>query len=167
MPDFEDLVQKHEGMSLEGGRLVIDGDVLLPLSLDVEDLAREPTVRLTYDFHCHEGWTRPGIVWEGVPVASLLARARPRATGRSVTVHAGTYTIVLSLEQAAAPGVLLALRQDGAPLEPQHGAPFRLVGPPGWDCYSSVKWVERLEITHEPADASGPAIALARLNRTP
>jgi hypothetical protein len=30
-----------------------------------------------------------------------------------------------------------------------------------------VKWVERLEITHEPADAFGPAIALARLNRTP
>lgn len=152
-------------MTTDAGRLIVDGLVARVLSLSVGELARRSSLRVAYDFHCHEGWTVPGIVWEGVPIASLLEEARPRPSAKFLNVHAAGYTIVLPLEQVAAPGVLLALRRNGAPLPSEQGIPLRLVGPSEWDCYSSVKHVERLEVTSEPAEATGPGIALARIGR--
>ena len=50
-------------------------------------------------------------------------------------------------------------RAPGAP-----GFP-RLVGPAEWDCFLSVKSVDRIEVTREPQQATAAAIALARLER--
>jgi hypothetical protein len=41
----------------------------------------------------------------------------------------------------------------------------RLVGPSDWDCFLSVKSVDRIEVTREPQRATAAAIALARLER--
>ena len=54
---------------------------------------------------------------------------------------------------------------NGRPPPPEHGAPLRLVVPAAWDCFSSVKWVQRLELTERRAKATGPAIALARIGQ--
>jgi DMSO/TMAO reductase YedYZ molybdopterin-dependent catalytic subunit len=56
--------------------------------------------------------------------------------------------------------VLLALGQDGAPLRGP-----RLVGPSGWDCFLSVKHVDRIELTRTVERATGPTNALARIGR--
>ena len=48
------------------------------------------------------------------------------------------------------------------------GDPFsfpRLVGPAEWDCFLSVKSVDRIEVTREPQQATAATIALARLER--
>jgi DMSO/TMAO reductase YedYZ molybdopterin-dependent catalytic subunit len=61
--------------------------------------------------------------------------------------------------------VLLATHMNGQPLTAEHGAPLRLVVPPTWDCFASVKWVQRIEFTERRAMATGPAIALARIGQ--
>jgi DMSO/TMAO reductase YedYZ molybdopterin-dependent catalytic subunit len=61
--------------------------------------------------------------------------------------------------------VLLATHINGQPLIPEHGAPLRLVVPPEWDCFASVKWLQRIELTERRAKATGPSIALARIGQ--
>ena len=49
---------------------------------------------------------------------------------------------------------------------PESRAGFpRLVGPSDWDCFLSVKSVDRIELTREPAQATAAGVALARLER--
>jgi DMSO/TMAO reductase YedYZ molybdopterin-dependent catalytic subunit len=45
--------------------------------------------------------------------------------------------------------VLLAYQMNGRPLEPQHGAPVRLLVP-GWYGMTSVKWLTRITAVGEP-----------------
>jgi DMSO/TMAO reductase YedYZ molybdopterin-dependent catalytic subunit len=62
-----------------------------------------------------------------------------------VLVHSDEgYTTNLPLADLKEDGVLLADRHDGAPLEPEHGGPLRLVVPKlyGW---KSAKWVRQFE----------------------
>ena len=60
--------------------------------------------------------------------------------------------------------MLLALEHEGAASPRPAGFP-RLVGPSEWDCFLSVKSVDRIEVTHEPQRATAATIALARLER--
>ncbi len=146
-------------------RLVVDGAVERRLALALRDLLRFTCADVESDFRCHEGWVVPKVRWEGVRLSPILARARVLPRARFLTVHAGDYTVVLSLAEARNAGVLLATQMNGQPLPPEHGAPLRLVVPADWDCFTSVKWVQRLELTERRAQATGPTIALARIGQ--
>jgi len=148
----------------EASLLDIVGEVERPLSLTRTELDGLADGELVADFHCVEGWTRPGVHWRGVRLATLIALAETRDAGRHVTIGCGEYTAVLTREQAEDDRVLLALECDGQPLEPDKGLP-RLVGPAEWDCFQSVKSVDRIELTREPAQATAATIALARIGR--
>jgi len=58
----------------------------------------------------------------------------------------------------------LARRLNGTPLTPAHGAPLRLVAP-GWTCFESVKWVDRLAVLAEASPTTGETIARTRVQR--
>ena len=103
----------------------------------------------------HEGqpWDLGGVStaeWSGVPLAAVLERAGldERATevafsGADEGIEEGVrqaYAWGLPLAEALRPEVLLATEMNGRPLEPQHGAPLRLVVP-GWYGMASVKWL--------------------------
>ncbi len=144
-------------------RLVVDGAVERRLDLALPEVLRFPRGSVEHDFRCHEGWVVPKIRWEGVRLPLMLARARVLPKACFLTVHAGDYTVVLSLAEARHSGVLLATHINGQPLPPEHGAPLRLVVPAAWDCFASVKWVQRIELTERRAKATGPTIALSRI----
>ena len=97
----------------------------------------------------------------GAGVGSASAGAA--STAGYVTVGSGEYTAVLSREQAEDERVLLALEQAGTASPRRAGFP-RLVGPAEWDCFLSVRSVDRIEVTREPQRATAATIALARLN---
>ena len=59
---------------------------------------------------------------------------------------------------------LFALEHEGAESPRPAGFP-RLVGPSEWDCFASVKSVDRIEVTREPQQATAATVALARLGR--
>jgi DMSO/TMAO reductase YedYZ molybdopterin-dependent catalytic subunit len=140
----------------------ISGEVEHPASLTAADLESLVDVELVADFHCREGWSRLGERWRGVRLSTLLALAGAGSPARYVTIGAGEYTAVLTREQAEDARVLLALEHEGATSSRPSGFP-RLVGPSDWDCFQSVKSVDRIELTFEPAQATAATIALARL----
>lgn len=141
-------------------KVTVTGDVERPLTLDLCDLAELEGEDVTIDFHCHEGWSRLGQSYRGVALATLLRVAKAQPSARYVTVASGDYSIALTRDQAEDQRVLLAFEQDGVPLS----AP-RLVGPSEWDCFLSVKQVDRIELTSTAQPATGPSIALARIGR--
>jgi DMSO/TMAO reductase YedYZ molybdopterin-dependent catalytic subunit len=156
-------VHRADGAAAWPGRLRIDGLVSRPLDLTPTDLAAMPQQDFTDDFTCVEGWTVPALAWRGVPLSLILDMAGVRPQARWVQASAGDFSLPLPLEAAGA--ALLALRLGDEPLAPEHGGPVRLVVP-GGVCYSSIKWLDRIELRHQPAANSGRAIALARLPGT-
>lgn len=145
-----------------GAALRIDGLVAEPRAFASADLAALPRVDLAEPFVCEEGWQVPGLCWRGVRLGDLLALARPLSAARHVRVYAGEYAVPLALD--AAGDAVLAEALNGEPLSVEHGAPWRLVVP-GGQCFTSVKWVGRLELTAEPGPHDGQRIARARLAR--
>ena len=141
--------------------LSICGEVERPARLALAELRSLMDAELVADFHCHEGWSRLGERWRGVRLATLLALA---GAAGYVTVGSGEYTAVLTREQAEDERVLLALEHEGAASPRAAGFP-RLVGPSEWDCFLSVKSVDRIEVTREPQQATAARIALGRLER--
>lgn len=140
--------------------LRVDGLVGRKLELTAADLERMPQQDLTDDFTCLEGWTVPGIRWRGVALETVLAAAEPHGEARYVEASASDFRVTIRREDAGR--ALLALRLNGDAVPREHGGPVRLVVP-GGECFTSVKWLDRLELRAEPGSDSGKRIALGRL----
>lgn len=132
-------------------RLVVDGAVERPASFSLAQLQRMPAQRQITRHDCVEGWSAIAS-WEGVPMADILALVRPRSDARFTVFHTmdsdqqGTpYYESLNLHEARHPQTLLALRMNGKPIAPEHGAPVRLRVPTQLG-YKSAKWVRRIEV---------------------
>ncbi|MCC7079056.1 MAG: molybdopterin-dependent oxidoreductase [Burkholderiales bacterium] len=143
-------------------QLVVDGLVVRRLELTPSDLAALRQAEVTDDFRCLEGWSVPGLHWGGVALATVLEAAGVAEQARFVQASAGEFSVPLSLD--AARRALLATRLGDTPLPREHGWPVRLVVP-GDDCFTSVKWLDRIELRAQPGANRGREIALGRLPR--
>jgi len=128
------------------------------------DFAALPHVEIWADFGCEEGWTVPGLRWRGVALRTLIALAQPLPEASYLRVGAGAYEVTLALDLLD--GALLCDALDGKPLSREHGAPWRLLVP-GDKCFTSVKWVDRLEVTSGPGEPLGERVARSRLRPSP
>ncbi|HET8740977.1 MAG TPA: molybdopterin-dependent oxidoreductase [Gaiella sp.] len=127
-------------------RLTVGGAVERPVTYTLADLRSLPRAEQVSDFHCVTGWQVDNVRWAGVRFRDLLGEAglRPDAkTLRFVSAEV-PYDDTLTLPQALAGDVLLALDMDGKPLSHAHGFPARVVMPRMYG-YKSVKWVTRIE----------------------
>ena len=158
-------------------RLRIDGSVDEPLELSLDDLRAMSSTTTTVTLECagngrallsprpaSQPWVLEAVgtaAWTGVPLADVLALARPTAsatdvvfTGADRGVDGGieqAYQRALPVDLASSPDALLAYEVNGSPLPPQHGFPLRLVVP-GWYGMASVKWLSRITAIDEPFD---------------
>lgn len=153
-------VHPHPEVDAANFVLRVDGLVARPIALTPDDLRALPQHDFDADFVCLEGWVAPDQHWRGVALSDLLELAGPTEGARFVQASSGGFSLPMPIDDARR--ALLALVLDGAPLAPPHGAPVRLVVP-GGACFTSVKWLDRLEVRAEPADDTARAIALARL----
>jgi DMSO/TMAO reductase YedYZ molybdopterin-dependent catalytic subunit len=156
-------VHPYHGPSHRAGEPTLRVDGLVRRAVDLRprtDLAGLPRIAHTEPFTCEEGWTVPSVRWRGVRLADVVALAGPLPAARYVRVHAGEYAVPVPLDQAGA--ALLCDEMNGQPLPAAHGAPWRLLLP-GGACFTSVKWVDRLELTAAPGPNDGERIARARL----
>jgi DMSO/TMAO reductase YedYZ molybdopterin-dependent catalytic subunit len=99
--------------------------------------------------------------WTGVPLRLVLQRSGVRPDAVEVVCEGhdrGTeadhpepmhFARGLPLAKALDPDTLLATRMNGELLEPEHGAPLRLLVP-GWYGVASVKWLRRIELISRP-----------------
>lgn len=132
-------------------KLVVDGLVEHPQAMTLAQLQHLSNVSQITRHDCVEGWSAIAE-WQGPRLADVIAIARPKPAARFVVFHSFDsdadgmpYYESLSLEQAAHPQTLLALRQNGKPIEPDRGAPVRLKVPTQLG-YKSAKWVRRIEL---------------------
>jgi DMSO/TMAO reductase YedYZ molybdopterin-dependent catalytic subunit len=127
--------------------LEVKGLVANPFVLTYEELRALPSVTVEADMHCVTGWTTLDNTWEGVPFRTLLERAMPAPEATWVIAHcAYGYTSNLSLQAMDDDDVLVAWRNHGEDLTPEHGWPLRLVVPKRY-AWKSAKWLTGLEFT--------------------
>jgi sulfane dehydrogenase subunit SoxC len=150
-------------------KLVIHGMVERPLTFDLEDLKRFPSVTRVHFIECagngRSAYRTPspdmtpqqvdGLTsnteWTGVPLSLLFREAgvKPKATwflaeGGDAAVLSRSIPVPKALDDA-----LLAWGQNGEPLRVQNGYPVRLLLP-GWEGNACVKWLRRLELIDQP-----------------
>ena len=156
-------------------RLNVGGMASNPLSLSLADIKRRPRVTMPVTMECagngrarlqprpvSQPWLLEAIgtaEWTGTPLKGVLddAGVDPAAadvvfTGRDKGVQGGEaqlYQRSLTPAEIARDEALLAYEMNGAPLEPQHGYPLRLLVP-GWYGMTSVKWLDSIEAVAEP-----------------
>lgn len=106
-----------------------------------------PAEDVTVDLHCVTRWSKLGTTWRGVSLDTLLADVESAADYALVHSYGG-YTTNLPLEDLLDGKAWIAYQYDGAPLEPVHGGPARLLVPHLY-LWKSAKWVRRLELTIE------------------
>lgn len=171
-------------MDAETWRLEVAGRVLRPLSISLHALREMPSRTLPVTMECagngrarlsprpvSQPWLVEAVgtaMWTGTPIRDVVAAAgvRPDAaelvfTGADHGEQGGEeqdYERSLPLAEALRPEVLLAYEMNGRPLEPQHGAPVRLLVP-GWYGMASVKWLTRVTAVTEPFHGYQQAIA--------
>jgi DMSO/TMAO reductase YedYZ molybdopterin-dependent catalytic subunit len=124
-------------------RLVVTGAVEQPLTLDYAQTLALPAKEATATLDCTDGWYSTQV-WRGVPLADLLAAARPKVGALAVVVTAASgYSAYFTLAEAQE--ILLATHVGGAVFDHGHGFPLRLVVPSrrGWQW---VKWVVAVEL---------------------
>ena len=158
-------------------RLEIGGNVARPRSLALAELRQRASHSVTVTLECagngrarlsprpiSQPWLDEAVgtaVWTGVPLRDVLAEAGLGAgtveivfTGADHGEQGGVeqdYARSLPVNEALRADVLLAYEMNGRPLEPQHGAPVRLLVP-GWYGMTSVKWLTHISAVTEPFD---------------
>jgi DMSO/TMAO reductase YedYZ molybdopterin-dependent catalytic subunit len=108
--------------------------------------------------------------WTGALLHQVLGQAKPAPEGVEVRFTGAdhgpyllhpvladtsrsdlTFVRSLTLTHATDPDaeILIAYEMNGEPLNPDHGAPFRLIVP-HWYGVASVKWLEHIDVLTEP-----------------
>jgi len=158
-------------------RLVMDGVVDGPLSLDLDAIRSRPRRSTVVTLECAGNGrarlrprpvSQPWLVeavgtsrWTGTPLSPLLREAGLPDdavdvvfTGADHGIERGVeqdYQRSLPVREAMREEVLLAYEMNGAPIPPQHGYPLRLVVP-GWYGMAQVKWLTRIDVVADPFD---------------
>lgn len=126
-------------------RLVVDGAVENPLSLDYQDLleyAPHSEVALLICPHTFAD----AAEWTGAPLSAVIQDAKPLSGSVEATFTGmDGYEKVLSLEELTDRRAFLAYWINGSPLPLEHGYPLRLVAP-GFRGYDWVKWLVHIEV---------------------
>jgi sulfane dehydrogenase subunit SoxC len=157
----------------EPWHLRIGGLVEKPLLLDLASLSHLATIEVTAFLKCAGSPFDPrvptpdrigNVVWSGICLKELLARARPLPNARYIVAlgaDAGefgghicnAYVKDVPLEALSARTALLALKMNGRDLPVARGGPVRFVVP-GFYGTNSVKWVTDIELAE--TRAAGP-----------
>jgi DMSO/TMAO reductase YedYZ molybdopterin-dependent catalytic subunit len=122
------------------------GEVEETLTLTYAELQALPQTEIAIDIHCVTRWSRFDTRFKGVHWRELAKLVRPKPSARFVLAHAEQgFTANVPLEALEDDKALIAWEADGAPLEPDHGWPLRLVIPSRY-FWKSAKWLRGLEL---------------------
>jgi DMSO/TMAO reductase YedYZ molybdopterin-dependent catalytic subunit len=147
-PDFPVLsAGPTPRIELADWRLDIDGSVGSPRAWSWPELMALAADDIRVDIHCVTKWSKLDTPWRGVPLDLLLGEVGP--TGSYVLAHSyGGYTTNLPLADLQGGRAWIAYEHDGAPLDPEHGGPARLLVPHLY-LWKSAKWIRRLEVRED------------------
>ena len=122
------------------------GEVEREVKLSWDELKALPQHDVTLDIHCVTRWSKLDTTWTGVRVKEALDLAGLKPTGTHVMAYSdGGYTTNVPLDALLDDDALLAHTYEGEPLEPDHGAPLRLIVPRRY-FWKSAKFLRKLEM---------------------
>jgi DMSO/TMAO reductase YedYZ molybdopterin-dependent catalytic subunit len=101
------------------------------------------------DIHCVTRWSKLGTSWRGVSIDTLLAGVDSTASYAMAHSYGG-YTTNVPLAEMRGGRAWVAFEFDGAPLDPEHGGPARLLVPHLY-FWKSAKWVHGLTLMEQDA----------------
>lgn len=128
--------------------LTIDGLVQDPLEYTYEEVKSFPSEQRIITVYCVEGWDAT-ILWEGVPLKTLLESANPNAEANTVIFHAvDGYTTSLPLQEIMDQNLILAYNANGLALPPEMGYPLIFVAEDKWG-YKWARWINRIELSSD------------------
>jgi DMSO/TMAO reductase YedYZ molybdopterin-dependent catalytic subunit len=157
----------------------VEGAVENPFAINYEQLLKFESVTIPVTLECagnNRSFLEPKVKgvqwglgavgtaeWTGVPLSSLLNRARVKANACEVVLEGADggmledpkgppgklhFARSIPLEKART-DVLLAYKMNGNDLPPQNGFPVRAIVP-GWYAVASIKWLQRIIVTDQP-----------------
>lgn len=160
--------------------VAVTGAAENPGTYDLDDFMRGLTVEeRIYRLRCVEAWSMV-VPWAGVPLASVLERARPTSRAKYVKFYTlldpeqmpaqrssgfsflasidWPYTEGLRMDEAMHPLTILATGLYGKEMPSQNGAPIRLVVP--WKYgFKSIKSVVRIHLQAREPETTWNLIA--------
>jgi DMSO/TMAO reductase YedYZ molybdopterin-dependent catalytic subunit len=125
----------------------ITGEVDKPKRWTWEEFRKLSSETITQDIHCVTKWSKLDTMWEGVSVDTLLEGVDTSAE-YLMAFSDGGYTTNLPLADVMDGKAWVAFAFGGAPLEPEHGGPARLLVPHLY-FWKSAKWVRGLRLMAE------------------
>ncbi|HEU4658705.1 MAG TPA: sulfite oxidase-like oxidoreductase [Capillimicrobium sp.] len=128
-----------------GWSLALDGAVDEARRWSWSDLMALPQETVTVDIHCVTKWSKLDTTWTGVSLDTLLDGVRTDASF-AVAWSDGGYTTNLPLADLRGGRAWIVHAYGGAPLEPEHGGPARLLVPHLY-FWKSAKWVRGITLT--------------------
>jgi DMSO/TMAO reductase YedYZ molybdopterin-dependent catalytic subunit len=159
-------VKEYEGQDLSSINNEPDNSILGPQYIDINSYELQITglvqnsANYTYEevingfpdyqkvvkLNCVEGWS-VNILWEGVQVRDILAKAVPLPEAKVVIFHAyDGYTTSFPIEYITGNPILMAYKVNDITLPPEKGYPFQLVAESKWG-YKWAKWITQIEIS--------------------
>lgn len=143
--------------------VTVGGLVNRPRTFDIDDLRQFEQEERVYRMRCVEAWSMV-IPWFGFPLSRLLKEVEPLSTAKYVrfetiydpdrmpgqkdTGFPWPYVEGLRLDEAMHDLTLLATGLYGEDLQPQNGAPVRLVVP--WKYgFKSIKSIVKIDLVEE------------------
>lgn len=135
-------------------RLIIDGEVENPLSLNMEDIKNLPFTSTIIRHVCVEGWAAI-VQWGGIRLRELVALAQPKQSVKyAYFKSADGYYSSWDIASALHPQTLLAYEKNGESLPVDNGAPLRLASPIKLG-YKQSKWVTRVTLVSQLSQFQG------------
>ncbi|HLW51842.1 MAG TPA: sulfite oxidase [Candidatus Angelobacter sp.] len=158
-------------------KLSISGEVENPVSLDLNDLSKFPSLAVTNTLECAgngRAFQRPivpGVQWQrgavstgrfqGPRLRDVLMRAGVKPTGKHVSFRGldqvpgkvPPFVRSIPIEKAMDADTIVATHMNGAPLTHFHGFPVRALVP-GWIGAASCKWVAEIHVIDKEFDGN-------------
>jgi DMSO/TMAO reductase YedYZ molybdopterin-dependent catalytic subunit len=146
----------------------IGGLVKTPVDLDLHEWdIMAPRERCLIECSGNADQSNYGLMsvadWDGISFNAVLDSLQPSSASYRVLVSGVDDEKTPS--RTSVPGAswifsrddlqraMLAIRMNGAPLTPDHGAPLRLVVP-GWYGCACIKWIDRIDLVADDAPAT-------------
>jgi hypothetical protein len=124
-----------------------------PFALTLADVMALPRTSMITRFCCIEGWSTI-VEWSGARFSDFTRKyLRPGLMPQYVYMETpdGQYYVGLDMKSAMHPQTLLAYERNGKELEPEHGAPLRLVIPVKYGI-KSIKRIGLIQYTNKRPD---------------
>jgi DMSO/TMAO reductase YedYZ molybdopterin-dependent catalytic subunit len=147
--DRDVSIKGPQYIDIDSYQLDITGLVENPASFTYDEVINDyQSYKKVVELNCVEGWSTT-ILWEGVQLKDLLAKAVPTTQAKVVIFHAyDGYTTSFPIEYILNNNIIMAYKMNDLTIPEAQGFPFVLVAESKWG-YKWIKWITQIELSDD------------------